>query len=259
MAENQLLSVIKMMAILDCFTPTARRLSVAEIAQQTGIPRGTVHRIATTLLELGLLEQERRRDQYALGVKALGLGTTVLSNMELHAKAAPSTEALRRATGEVVHLAVFDGASSITIDRPEQDGRRVDDTFILKTTPANACSTGKAALAFQDERVINRFIAMGMRKIAPKTIVDPAAFREELTRTRDRGYAVDDEESGPGVRCVGAPIRSLSGRVFAAISVSGPKDRMGDEQLAEYSGLVTHYANAISLELGWNELSRNAE
>jgi DNA-binding IclR family transcriptional regulator len=251
MSEDNLKSIVKLAAILDCFSTLERQLSVAEIAKRTKIPRGTAHRIIRTMKDLGLLEQERQRDQYRLGMKLFELGTTVLANMELHREAKSSVEALTRVTGETVHLAVFDGLNSTVINRTDPEGNRVNTLFVLESSPAHATSTGKAALAFQPHSAIQKFISLGLRRIAPNTITDPKVLMNELAAIRERGYAIDNEELNPGTKCVGAPIRNSSGRVFAAMSVSGVARRFTDERIEAFSKLVTHYADAVSTQLGF--------
>jgi DNA-binding IclR family transcriptional regulator len=251
MSQDNLKSIVKMMAILDCFSRVERKLSVAEIARRTKIPRGTAHRIIRTMRDLGLIEQERQRDQYRLGMKLFEIGATVLANMDLHREAKSSVEALTRASGETVHLSVFDGMSSTVINRTDPEGSRVNTLFVLESSPAHATSSGKAALAFQPEAAIERFISLGLQRISFNTITDPKRLREELQLVRERGYAVDNEELNPGIKCVGAPIRNASGRVFAAISVSGPARRFTPERTVAFSGLVKHYADAVSAQLGY--------
>lgn len=251
MSQDNLKSIVKLVAILDCFSTLERQLSVAEIAKKTKIPRGTAHRIIRTMKDLGLLEQERQRDQYRLGMKLFEVGTTVLANMDLHREAKSSVEALTRVTGETVHLSVFDSINSTVINRTDPEGNRVNTLFVLESSPAHATSSGKAALAFQPEAAIQKFISLGLRRIAPNTITDPKLLMEELLTIRRRGYAIDNEELNPGTRCVGAPIRNSSGRVFAAISVSGSARRFTDERIEAFSSLVIHYAGAVSAQLGY--------
>jgi DNA-binding IclR family transcriptional regulator len=251
MSQDNLKSVVKMMSILDCFSTLDRKLSVAEIAKRTNMPRGTAHRIIRTMRDLGLMEQERQRDQYRLGMKLFELGTTVLANMDLHREAQSSVESLSRVSGETVHLSVFDGINSTVINRTDPDGKRVNTVFVLESSPAHATSSGKAALAFQAQPAIDKFLSLGLRRISPNTITDPKVLLAELETVRANGYAIDNEELTPGTKCVGAPIRNASGRVFAAISVSGPARRFTPERVGTFSDFVKHYAEAISAQLGY--------
>lgn len=239
-----------MLAILECFSTVERKLSVAEIAVRTGMPRGTAHRIIRTMRHLGLLEQDRQRDQYRLGMKLFELGTTVLANMDLHREAQDRVEALSQASGATVHLSVFDGVNSTVINRSDPDGERVNTIFVLESSPAHASACGKAVLAFQPKEAIERLIERGLARLTPTTIVDPDGLRSELEQIRRQGYAFNNGELKPNVRCVGAPIRNISGQVFAAISVSGPAQRFTDARMAGYADLVVSYADAISAQLG---------
>lgn len=251
MSQDNLKSIVKMMAIIDCFSTLERKLSVAEIARKTKMPRGTAHRIIRTMRDVGLIDQERQRDHYRLGMKLFEIGTTVLANMDLHREAKSSVELLTRVSGETVHLSVFDGVNSTVINRTDPEGNRVNTLFVLESSPAHATASGKAALAFQSEAAIDRFISLGLRRISPNTITDAAILRRELASVRERGYAIDNEELTPATKCVGAPIRNASGRVFASISVSGPARRFTPERISAFADLVTHYSGAISTQLGY--------
>lgn len=251
MSADNLKSLAKMMAILNCFSTIDRKLSAAEIAGRTAIPRGTVHRIMRTMRDLGLVEQERDRDQYRLGMKLFELGTTVLANMDLQREAGAAIAALTQASGETVNLSVFDGTSSTVINRTDPDKTRVNTVYVLESSPAHATASGKVALAYQSAAVLDRFLARGLPAIAPGTITDAAVLREELATIRVRGFAIDNEELAPGTKCVGAPIRNASGTVFAAISVSGQASRFTPDQIATFADLVRYHAQAVSVRLGY--------
>lgn len=244
-------TVLKAVAVMECFSTLDRKLSIAEIAKRLKMPRGTAHRLVATLKEVGFVEQERERDEYKLGIKLFELGNIVLSNMDLHREAKTFVEALTDVTGEAVHLCVFDGIQTTVIHRTESSSERTNTVVVMEASPAHCTSTGKAALAFQPEAVVERVIKLGLRSFTQKTITDPQKLREELALIRKRGYAVDDEELSPGIRCVGAPIRNLSGKVFASISVSGPARRVTEAKVPALGELVMHYAAGISARLGY--------
>ena len=218
--DDSVRSIEKAIAILDCFSTLDRQLSVATIAKQIGIPRGTAHRIIATLRSHGLLEQDRERDNYRLGMKLFEYGTTVLGTMELHREAKSFVEALTKVSGLSVSLCVFDGARSTLVNRTERDGEHANSTVLIEAAPAHCTSTGKSVLAFQPPAIVAKVIALGLMRFTPQTISDSDSLLKELALVRKRGYAVDDEEHSIGIRCVGAPIHNLSGRVFAAMSVS---------------------------------------
>lgn len=244
-------SAHKLRKVLDCFSLTDRTLTVSDIAEKTGLPRSTAHRAIISLREIGFLEQDHRRDCYRLGLELFQLGNVVLSSMNLHKEARPIVEALTRAARDAVHLCVFDGTQMVFVSHTAggRSGRN-NITTVVEASPCHCTSVGKAALAFQDESVIQRIVEQGLPAFTRNTITDPERLRAEFAGIRERGYAVDNGEMEPHVRCLGAPVRNASGRVVAAISVSTTLKRLPDERLPAMSELVIKHADALSIQLG---------
>jgi DNA-binding IclR family transcriptional regulator len=119
----------------------------------------------------------------------------------------------------------------------------------IENAPVHCTSVGKAILAFQPPAVIDRLIAAGLRRFTDTTIVDGGALKEELGRIRERGYSVDEAEHQPGLRCVGAPIQDPLGRVFAAVSVSGPAWKLPASEVDSIAKMVIHCAQSIAERL----------
>lgn len=248
--EDHLKSLQKVATILDCFDLNRRALSLAEICALTGLPRSTAHRLATSMRLVGFLDQERERDHYRLGIRLFEYGSTVLANLELHREGRSIVESLHRLTGRTVHLAVFDGWRAVVIQRIEAGGEGPLPGSFVENAPAYCTSVGKAILAWQGEEVVQRVIAGGLARFTDGTLAEPAALIADLAATRARGYAVDNAEHQPALRCVGAPIRNAAGTVFAALSVSGPLREISAAEVVELSKVVTFHANLISQRLG---------
>jgi DNA-binding IclR family transcriptional regulator len=249
--DESLKSLVKIARILDCFSTVNRTLSLRDICDRTGFPKSTTHRLIASMREVGLLDQDREGDRYRLGLKLFELGNIVLANMDLHREARPFVEALTRLSGHVVHLAVFDGRQAVVIHRSDPSPDAMSPVTFIEAAPIHCTSVGKAILAFQPEPIMARIIGAGLPRFTDGTITDPTKLKSELARTQKRGYAIDDAEHQPGLRCVGAPIRDQTGRVFAGISVSGPARKISDDEVRKLSALVTHNANAISAKLGF--------
>ncbi len=252
-AEDHLKSLTKLVRILECFSRVERTLSLGDLCRRTDMPKSTAHRLVSSLREVGFLEQARGGDHYRLGLKLFELGNTALANMELHREARPMVGALSRLSGEVVHLAVFDGAKAVVIHRSDPAPEGVGPLTFLEVAPLHCTGVGKAILAFQPEPVIERLIGFGLEGYTEATVVDGARLRAELAAVRAQGFSVDRGEHEPGVHCIGAPIRDPGGRTFASISISGPARRMSEtEALAR---IVVHHAEAISAALGFRRRS----
>jgi DNA-binding IclR family transcriptional regulator len=244
-------TLTKALAVLGCFTPERRRLSLAAIIAATGLPRATAHRFLRALAAEGLLDQDQARGEYRLGLRLFALGSIALANLDLHREAGAAIDRLTRLSGESVHLALFDGFNVVVIARKDSDASRRSVVTEIEQAPAHCTAVGKAVLAFQPTEVVARLCASGLPRFTPTTLSDPAALRAALQLVARRGYAIDDGEHRPGVRCIGAPIRDAGGRVFAAISVTGAAARMTGKRATALAPLVVDAADAISRRLGW--------
>ncbi len=247
--DESLKSLTKISRVLDCFTTSQRALSLAEICAKTGYPRSTTHRLLAAMREVGFIEQDRERDFYRLGLRLFELGNMVLANLELHREGRVIVDALHRLTGHAVHLAVFDGLRAVVIQRTEAEPM-LSNTMV-ENSPAHCTSVGKAILAHQPDDIVRRVVAAGLERFTETTITDEDALQAELELTRARGYAVDNGEHQPGLRCVGAPIRNQAGAVFAGISVSAPAWQLPVAEVDELNKVVIYHANLISQRLGY--------
>jgi IclR family KDG regulon transcriptional repressor len=113
--------------------------------------------------------------------------------------------------------------------------------------PAYASAMGKVLLAsLPPERIEATLQGRELAALTPRTITDKTALQRELEQIRVRGFALDDEEAFPGIRCVAAPIRDQSGRVVAAVSATIPVQRLGDQRVHELAQLVMETGARIS-------------
>ena len=246
----QIKSLGKVLQVLECFSRAERGLGLAEIAARTRLPKATTHRLLASLKSIGFIEQDHGGDQYRLGMKLFELGSVVLANMELPREAQPFIDRLAAMTGATVHLCVFDGAQAVFIDRRRADNATRNTLTLLEGAPVHCTAVGKAILAFQPRRTIERVIAAGLTAFTATTLTTADALLAELALIRERGWSVDDGEHQPGTRCVAAPIRNGAGRVIAAISASSTPRVISPEKDEEHGRLVSGIAGELSRRLG---------
>ncbi len=248
--DETLKSLVKLVSVLDCFSADRRSLSLAQICAMLDYPSSTTHRLLASMRDVGLLDQDKHRGDYRLGIRLFEFGNTVLANLDLHREAAPFLETLQRLTNLTVHLAVFDGLRAVVVRRVEPAGESSRPATLIENAPSHCTSVGKAALAYQNEETLRRVIDAGLEKFTDQTITGEQALRDELDATRERGYALDQGEHQPGLLCIGAPIRDENERVFASVSVNGAAWKVPTDKLDELSKIVIHNANQISKRLG---------
>ena len=242
-------SLRKAILVLQCFSLREPLLSLTDLARKVDLPLSTTHRILATLREFGLIEQAGDRQSYRLGLKLLELGSTVLANLEVHREAVSYIEELARETGETVHLGVFDGLQVVSIEKMESSQGLSSNVTIGKGAPAYCTGVGKALLAYQPKAVVDR-VCQHLIAHTAHTITDPAKLGDELEQVRRLGYAVDNMEHQPGVRCIAAPIRNHTGSVIASLSVSGPATRIPRERVPALATRVRELAAKLSARLG---------
>jgi DNA-binding IclR family transcriptional regulator len=249
--SNQIKSLVKVLHVLECFSRHERGLKLAEIAGRTGLPKATAHRLLASLKAIGFIEQGHDREQYRLGLKLFEFGSIVLANMDLPREAQPFVDRLALMSGATVHLCVFDGAQAVFIDRRQTDHVTRNTLTLLEGAPVHCTAVGKAILAFQPTRVVDRVVQAGLTAFTATTITRADDLARDLERIRARGWAVDDEEHQVGTRCVAAPIRNAAGDVIAAMSVSSAPEVIAPDRDAAHGRLVAGIATELSRQLGY--------
>ena len=250
-SRTRLSSVANSLRLIKAFSEDEYEIGISDLAKRLGLAKSTVHRLASTLLEQGVLEQNSGDGKYHLGLALFELGAMVRRKMDFTMEARPFLRALMEKTGETVHLAILDHDSILYIITHESKQALRMGSKVGTRAPVHSTAVGKALLAFLSEDELERIIALGLPASTPRTIVEPKALRRELATVRARNYAVDDEESEIGLRAIAAPIRIYSGNVVAAISIAGPVQRMARKALLGWVRELVDAAEAVSQRLGW--------
>jgi len=201
-------------------------LGITDLANATGLPKSTTHRLVTALVNEGLLIQDEDSHKYALSLRITALGASILSSHTVRKTARPILMELRDQTRESVHLAVLEGMEAVIIDTE-------DSYFFVRAVnvpgqhlPAHAVSTGKVLLAYQWEPRLREVLAhTTLVRYTEHTITDPLLFLEELARVRAQGYAISHGELEVGIDAVAAPIFDHLHSIVAAVSIGGPSER----------------------------------
>ena len=226
----------------------ARRMSLSELAARLELAPSTTHGIVRTLVEHGMVVQERGSNRYQLGPAVLRLGNVYLDTLELRSKTIPWAEDLARRTGLAVRTGVLLIDDVVIIHHePRPDGsRQMPEVGIV--IPVHASALGKAMLAFlpEDERRV--LSVRALRSMTGETITSPDELRGQLDEVRASGLAAEQDEAVIGESALASPVFDSSGAAVGAIGVviaSG-----GDLALHDARGVVRETARALSRELG---------
>jgi DNA-binding IclR family transcriptional regulator len=252
--DSKIQSVARALSILDILAEAHRELALHEIATRIGLPKTTTHGLVSTLKDFGYVEQVVFTGKYKLGLRLFEVGNVVAQGWEVRTVAAPYIPRLVEEMGETVHLAVLDKQEVLYIDKRDRSRSLHIASQIGVRLPAHCTGVGKALMAYlspEERREIIR--VKGLQRYTQNTLTDPADLEAELQKVRTQGYAVDNEEIMDGLRCVAAPIKDQSGKVVAAISLSGPVFRMRDERFDTAVQFCVKTAMEISEALGFRE------
>ncbi|MBV1757357.1 MAG: IclR family transcriptional regulator [Dethiosulfatibacter sp.] len=249
---NTVQSVDRTINIIEVLSNHRDGLGLTELSQIIGLHKSTVHRLLLTLISHGYVSQNPQNQQYHMTIKMYELGSRVIDSMDLSKVSRPYLKALRDATNEVVHLVIPDGTDIVYIDKMESNNSIRMHSRIGARSPLYSTSAGKAMLAYLPEsRIREIWDASDIIQRTPNTVVKYDQLLVVLEKVRENGYALDEEENEPGIRCIGAPIFNHKGDVIGAISISGPTMRVTPEVVETFKEHILKYTRLISQELGY--------
>ncbi|WP_226482808.1 IclR family transcriptional regulator [Natrinema amylolyticum] len=225
---------------------------VTELSAELGMANSTVHDHLRTLAEAEYLVNEG--GTYHIGARFLELGGFARSQMKLYQIASPEIKKLAEETGEHANLMIEEHGKGIFLNKAKGPDAVNLDTHIGKRVHLHTTAMGKAILSRLSEADVDEIIDRhGLPGVTEKTITEVDELKRHLTKVRDQGYAIDDEERVAGMRCVAAPICDDNEEPMGAISVSGPTNRFDDEMFAtEIPKTVLSTANVIEVNMTYS-------
>jgi IclR family transcriptional regulator, KDG regulon repressor len=238
--------------IVNLFGANTPELGNGEIADALGLHKSTVAGLIYTLEANGYLTQNPATRKYRLGFVFVERASVLLSHLEIREIARPHLEQLRNACNETVNLGVRDGADIVYIERLSGNQTLVMRSEVGRREPVHATALGKAILAWLSTTDVNATVPRTAFKArTPNTLTNRTALSRNLQETRERGYAIDDEENEIGGRCVAAPIFDSAGCPIAAVSISIPTQRASLNDLARFGAQVRETARTVSASMGY--------
>jgi IclR family acetate operon transcriptional repressor len=225
--------------------------TLSEITEATGEAVATVFRALVTLQGHGMVEVEEPGQFWHVGPGAFRVGSAFLRRTKVVERARQPMEALMRETGETANLGIEVGDEVMFVAQVE--AHEAIRAFFPPGTkgPMHSSGIGKALLAWYPEDRVQGIIARkGLEKFTSLTITSDSSLLRDLSHTRERGFAIDDQERAEGMRCIAAPIFNAHGEPVAGLSVSGPAFRVGLSDAARIGALVCAAADKVTEATG---------
>ncbi|MDP5182493.1 IclR family transcriptional regulator [Blastococcus sp. BMG 814] len=220
----------KVVTVLFAFRADDHCVALAELGRRTGLPKGTLHRIVTDLLQVRLLD--RVEGGYRLSGRVFQLGMRASVERGLLEVATPFMEDVYERTHETVHLGVLDEDSVVYVAKIGGHRQASSPSRVGGRMPLYCTAIGKALLAYSGPELFRRVIEAGLERRTSRTVTAPGLLRRQLERVLETGVAYEYEESAVGIVCVAAPILDARERPVAALSVTGPSTRFRPDTVA---------------------------
>ncbi|OLT51146.1 IclR family transcriptional regulator [Corynebacterium sp. CNJ-954] len=227
---GQVQSFVRGLAVIRCFDGEHPRLTLAQVAERTGLARATARRFLHTLVSMDYANTDGT--EFWLTSRVLELGHSYLSSLSLPDIGQPRLEELSRRINESSSMSVLEGHDVVYVSRVPV--RRIMAVSITIGTrfPAYATSMGRVLLADLNPVDLDSYLdSVALEPLTPRTCTAAGQLRAELQTVRDQGWALVDQELEIGLRSVAAPVRGPDGRTVAAVNVSTRTEVYGIDDL----------------------------
>ena len=252
----------KGLTVLNALGGHPEGVSLSRLAGELGLPVSTTHRLLNVMVPLGFVHLDEERRQYSLGLTVFQLSHRVALVQTLSELALPVMRRITRRTGEQTLMAVRQGVDLIYLEKGEGNHQIQNHAEVGQRGHLHSSSMGKSLLAFLPEAKRDQVVArLRLEKRGPNSITDRAQFRRELELTRERGFALNEEENEAGIRSIAMPVLGPRGNPVCAICITAPVFRMSREVMNGHHPLLKESVTEIQARLprggapanGWEE------
>ncbi len=245
-AVDRTLDIIEFMAL------HPRPYGATELSRCLNIPINSVFRILKRLTDREYTIQDPLSSGYQLSTKVFSLGMSLYTRFELRQRARPHIEWLSRETEETCQLQIPQGRMMLVLDTVSPEV-----SYYLRIVPGalvhyHPNAYGKVVLAFFPEDEVKKIIQPRLPSLTPNTIVLRTELLKQLEEVRKTGLGYDNEEYNEGIRCIGAPVFNVEGKVIAGLGVSGLVSTFRGGRKAIFEQLVLECAYRVSKDVGYS-------
>ena len=260
--RNFIASLSNGLRVLEAAADANGDISLGALARRVGLQKTSVWRLAHTLVRLGYLHQDPQTRNFRPAPRVLALGYAYFDGLDLKQLSIPFLRELSARLNETVSMAVLDGDQLIYVERIKSSQIVAVNLHVGSHLPLYRTCLGRALICEMPAEWLRAYIErISDDPQARPYVKDGAkAIHKALEETRERGYALNDEESAKGLRVIGCPIRDRSSEILAAVCIAVPSSRWTVADLRKHVApdlLAT--AGKISVALGYREKQADHE
>lgn len=245
-------SLTRAFALLECVASTPNGVGLSDLGRQVGLHSSTTFNLVRTMVGMGYLSQSADDKRYRIGRSLLCLAANAIDDMFLTDKAKGVMESLSRLTGETSTFAVWSGQNVIALARTNGAGAFQLTDRLGAVRPPHATATGRVLLAaLPEDRFADYLVRADLARFTATTITSARELRDEVSRVRKSGMALDNAQFHDDVCCIAVPVFDFSGKTVGSLGVSGPVERMTARARARHVVLLQQAARTLSGELGY--------
>ena len=250
--DNQ--STDKVLAIIELLSCSKEPMRLIDISNQLNYNTSTTLRFLNSLERNGYVYKDRETLNYQMTYKLCGLASHISNRTGIVEIASGPMKQLSTNLGECVCLAVEQDYTVVYVHVADGPGQMLRTTQrIGSQAPMHCTGVGKVILSeFPESRIDEMIRLKGLTRYTSNTLVTKEMLLNELQLIRKRGYGYDNEECELGARCIAFPLRDYSGKIIAALSVTGPLGRMTDDFINSCFRTILETVQDISYQLGYH-------
>jgi IclR family acetate operon transcriptional repressor len=243
--------LLRALSLLEILAEDDDGYRLIDLSERTGLPSSTVHRLLTTLEQKRFVSFQREKALWYIGAQCFSVGAVFGRRRQLSELAAPAMRRLRDVSGETVNLGCVDENEMLLLLQLQSREVMRAASRPGDRSPLACTAMGKAILAAMPNTKTTEFVQhRGLRRLTPQSIARPTALHSVLEEVRRVGYAVDNEETALGVRCVAAAIFDELSMPVAALCVVGPTLRITLQRMEELGESAILAAREITIAFG---------
>jgi len=232
------------------FNASSTGMRFSDLQAQSGLSKGTLHRLLKSLVASGFVEQAAGSRVYYLGLEFLSMGERAANRLDIRAVTKPSLERLANVTGDTAMLTIRSGLDAVCIDRYEGSFPvKVLTQNVGTRRPLGVGSGALALLAAASDEEVESILRRNSHRLAPYPTVTVDKLRKAVADAREHGYAFNPGHLLKGMYGIGVTIY-LAKQPVAALSVAAHHGRMNLERRREIAAMLRREAENVTRSLG---------